>query len=350
MTIMVERLIKSIDGQKLQVHPTCFFLEWNHPSGPQATWLNREDIQKDKIVFSQYVKWTDLRYDVLLASDTLNASEDQFQVDIENQYRNVSFLKSHLQKVIRRSNSYKAIKTAWHFIDINLHDFLRRLAIIAVEDCLPLDGYSILIWFMSAVSKGYILSNSQIAWCLGYVYDLSNCKYYEQYPHRADDKLPTQREMRLFNLSPKGRDLVYSILFRQSYGGMKSDKHMCRVAALHWANRYHSKSRYLDMLKRSNIFITAPLVELEKREWVLAALDFHCCPNIIGAMWEKHDEYSEADIKSAIWHCSSSLTDKNLLSEDLLQRDVTNDKWQAIWKVIKKDFHGYAKFLLEKQG
>ena len=265
-------------------------------------------------------------------------------------YRNVSYLKSHLQKVIRRSNSYKALKTAWNFIDLDLSDFLRRLAIIAIEDCLPLDGFPILIWFLAAVSKGYILNDAQICYILGYVYDLAQCIYYEQYAPHTDDNLPTQRDMRLFSLSPEGKNLVYSILLRQSYGGMKSDTAMCRVSALAWANRHHTKSRFLDLLSRKSKYITPPLYGLGKNEWVLAAIDFHCCPNIIGAMWEKHDQYTIEDIRSAVWHCSSSVTDKKILTEDLHQRNMTDSKLCDIWKTIRKDFLGYAKFMLEKQG
>ena len=343
---MVERLLKTFDGKKIQIHPTCFYLEWD-ADVPNARWLSLDELPKDKVQFSSYAKWKDLRYDVYVASDTKNLTGSTLHV--QQDYHNVSYLKSHLQKVIRRSNSYKALKTAWNFMDLDLSDFLRRLAIIALEDCLPLDGFPVLIWFLAAVSKGYILNDAQVCYILGYVYDLSRCTYYEQHVHN-DDKLPTQRDMRLFTLSPEGKNLIYSILFRQSYGGMKSDAAMCRVAALAWANRYHTKSRFLKLLSRPSKYITPPSCGLGKSEWVLASIDFHCCPNIIGAMWEKHDQYTEDEIRSAVWHCSSSVTDKKILTEDLHQRNMTDSKLCEIWRVIRKDFLGYAKFMLEKQG
>ena len=344
---MVDRLIKKVEGRRLNVHPTCFYLDWLHKDGPRATWIPLTEVPKGQTVFSSYVKWKDLRYDVMLAT---NYQGEHYSVQAENPYKNVSYLKSHLQKVMRRSNTYKALKTAWHFLDLDLHEFLRRLAIIAVEDCLPMQGYSILIWLLAGYTKGYIISDIQIAWCLGYVHDLSKCKYYEQFDHHGGSKedLPTVRQMRVFTLPQEGKDLVYSILFRQSYGGMKGDQAMCRVAALSWANRYHTKSLHLEHLQRKTIYITPPYYELQQGEWVLAALDFHCCPNIIGSLWEKHDEYTEEEIKNAIWHCSSSITNKALISEDLGQRDT--EKYKDIWKVIRKDMQGYAKFVLEKMG
>lgn len=344
---MVEKLLKVVSGQKLQIHPSCFYLEWNAEDGPSARWVSQPE--KSRIAFGTTVKWKDLRYDVYICSDTKNGPEDKYQIHTENPYQNVSYLKSHLQKSIRRSNSYKALKTALHFLDLNLTDFLRRLAIIALEDALPLEGFNILIWFLAAVSAGYSMSDAQICWCLGYVYDLSTCTHYEQTVHN-ESALPSVKDMRLFTLPPDGRDLVYSILLRQSYGGMKSDTAMCRMAAYNWANRYHTKSRFLELLKRKAKYITQPSVELSRGEWLLSAIDFHCCPNIVSAMWEKHDQYTEEEIRSAIWHCSSSVTDKKLLTEDLSQRDINNTKLQEIWRCIRKDFHGYGRFMLEKQG
>ncbi|WP_230683985.1 hypothetical protein, partial [Streptococcus pneumoniae] len=66
--LMVERLLKTFDGKKVQIHPTCFYLEWNSDI-PCARWLSLEELPKDKVQYSTYIKWKDLRYDVYLASD-----------------------------------------------------------------------------------------------------------------------------------------------------------------------------------------------------------------------------------------------------------------------------------------
>lgn len=340
-----------LDGQKLQFHPNMFYLEWPAPGTdgtPSARWCNVTDVPKDKVAFGSYVKWTDLRTEIFVATNY--KTKERFSCLASNPYHNVAYLKSHLQKCIRRSNAAKAIKTTQHFMDLDTHDCLRRLAIIAIEDCLPLEGFSILVWLMSALSKGYLIDNAQYCWILGYVNDLAHCKYYEQLPHADDGDGPGTKEMRLLSLPTGRRDLVYSILFRQSYGGMKSDKGMCRVAALVWANRLHTGSRFLELLERKTIYITPPVTELTPNEWIIGAIDFHCCPNIISAMWEKHDDLDQGQIKSAIWHCSSSLTDKLLLTDDLGQRRAGDQELLAIWKTIRNDFSGYGKFMLSKQG
>lgn len=345
---MVERLLKkTIDGKGPMFHPNCFFLSWTK-EGPtpqyKATWCSYRNIDLSKVKFSVYVKWKDLRSDIMIATDYV---DDPYSVDMKNTYHNVEYLKSHLQKVIRRSNPHKALKTAWHFLDLNLQDFLRRLAIIAIEDCMPLEGYANIVWFMAAVSKGYQPSNEQICWILGYVYDLAKCPRYEQIVPREDI---TPNNIKLRTLSQAGKDLVYSILLRKTYGGMKSDKGMCLGAAQLWSSRYGTQSRFLEYLNRDLKYITPPTTELQRTEWIIGAIDFHCCPNIISAMWEKHDKFTEEEIRSAIWHCSSSVTDKENIGTDLDYRNPGIGNRLEIWKSIRKDYLSYAKYILEKNA
>ena len=336
--------MKTIDGRKPKFHPNCLFLSWT-TDGPTpqytATWCSYYDIDLKAVKWSSRIKWKDLKSEILVATDYVG---QPFTVVASNPYRNKSYLKSHLQKVIRRSNAYKALKTAWHYIDLDLHDFLRRLAIIAIEDCLPLEGFSTLIWFMAATSKGYALNMEQICWVLGYVYDLAKTDSYEQFEHK-DLSL---RQIRMRTLSQEGKDLVYSIMFRQAYGGMSGDKKMCSQAGYIWSARYQTKSLFISKRARKIIFVSPPSNVMSTAEWVIPAIDFHCCPNIITAMWEKHDDISEEKIKSAIWHCSSSVTNKINIAPDLGQRDCANKELQAIWKTIRKDFLSYARFMLDK--
>ena len=348
---MVDRFIKSLDGKAPAFHPNCFYLSWL-PDGPTprytATWCQYRDMDRSKNKFAVYVKWRDLpgNNDIMIATDYLSTPYDVNMAG-DNPYKNKEYLKSHLQKSIRRSNASRAIKTAWHFLDLDLQEFLRRLAIIAVEDCLPLDGYSTIVWFVVAISKGYRPSNEQICWILGYVHDLAVCNKYEQIAHTPNI---TVASMRLKSLSQEGKNLVYSIILRKSYGGMDSDKAMCMNAALLWFGRFSTSSKHLELLRRPNIFMTPPTGSFLKAEWYVVAIDFHCCPNIIDSMWEKHDQFLPQDIRSAIWHCSSSVTDKVNISSDLRQRLSTEPKYLNIWKTIRKDFMSYARFMLDRNG
>ena len=341
----MERLIKTLDGSKLKFHPNCFFLSWTK-SGPtpryEATWCSYKEVQK-KHNFSSSIKWKDLNMDIIIACDYIG---EEYSVPVENIYQNIEYLKSHLQKSIRRSSPYKSLLTAWHFLDLSLEDFLRRLCIIALEDCLPIRGYSTLVWFMMAVSKGYKMSNEQICWVLAYVHDLAKLDHYEQIEIKKDIEIKT---IKMRTLSQDGKNLVYSIVARKSYGGMRGDKNLCLSLAKLWSARYSTDSVFLKLLDRKHTFISPPTVQLQKSEWFLSAIDFHCCPNIIIAMWEKHDQYSNDEIRSAIWNCSSAITNKNLITEDWEQR-VNKGKYLKIWNNIKKDFLSYSKYLLERNA
>ena len=331
----------------------CFYLKWTDDGQPEmpkyiAQWTNLEDLDKSKIKWKRTVKWKEIG-EIILATDF--SPDKEYLIVKENIYNNENYLKSHLQKCIRRSNVSKSIKTAMHFYDRQVHDFLRRLCIIAVEDALPLDGYSTLVWLMAANSKEYKISDSHLGWLLGYVHDLAKCPYYEQIDHDlAQKKGKTLRNLRLYQHKQDGRNLTYSIMFRQAYGGMRTDKKMCLNSAMLWSMRFGTDSRFLQLLKREQIFVTPPTAELRKNEWFCAAIDFHCYPGICNYLWERHDEYDEDLLKQVIWHCSSCITNKKNIATDMGQRCWDNVQYREIWKVIRKDFNNITKFMIQKNA
>jgi hypothetical protein len=210
--------------------------------------------------------------------------------------------------------------------------------IIAIEDSLPLDGYAVLTWFMAAHSKGYTLNSDQIDYCLGYTYDLAKCSYYERCP------VDEQRMPDLTNVPVEGKDLVYSLLFREAYGGLANDKKLCRQVCSLWVKRWQTGSIHLQRLKREVKFISPSTDTLFFNDWYLAALDFHCCPNLLQHVREKFDQYSEPQIKMAIWYGSSSLTNKKNISA----LSHTPDSHEEIWNAIKKVVHAYATYIIYK--
>jgi len=167
-------------SQKIRFNPLprYFYLKWdNFVDNITAEWRNTHHTPPLKqIDFSSTVKWNDLnklKVDICANHET----HDELYTYTNNPYTNKSYLKSHLQKCIRRSDVWKTIKTAYHLMDLDATAFLRRLSIIAIEDALPLKGYTTLVWLTSAVSKGYQLSEAQRCWCYSYVVELAKCKY-----------------------------------------------------------------------------------------------------------------------------------------------------------------------------
>jgi hypothetical protein len=335
---MVDKLIKTLNGKQPQVHPNCFYLSWEPPYN--AIWT---DIRNVTPKWSTTVKWKEMRGDIYIASNQALSKQPMSLDPVYASYKNKSFLKSHLQKTVRMSNKYKALKTAFHFLYLDQEEFLRRLTIIAVEDALPLQGLCTIIWLQVAVSKGYILTDEHVGYIMGYVHDICVCDKYEQIEHHG-----SKGDMRLLALKADGRDLVYSLLLRKAYGGLKSDQEMLSAFSFLWASRYHACSEHISLLQRKPIFMTPSETPLEINEWMLSAIDFHCCPQIISTLWEKHDELKHEEIQGAIWHCSSSITNKKNIGIDFQQRHETPELL-SIWKVIKRDFYSYGKFALLRE-
>jgi hypothetical protein len=81
--------------------PTYFYLDWEKK---QAMWLGIEDITPEiraSFVFLKKVQWKDMKTKISICT---NYKGNPYQVMLSSSYENVSFLKSHLQKCIRRSN------------------------------------------------------------------------------------------------------------------------------------------------------------------------------------------------------------------------------------------------------
>lgn len=352
---MVDRLLKLVSDNKniRNTRPVCFFLDWDKKC---AEWRTIHDLPpKESLKFSTKIQWTDCnKMDIKICSNYHCPSKIILRDKKDTVYNNESYLKSHLQKCVRRSNTFKALKTAKHFMDLNIENFLRRLSIIAIEDSLPLDGYCVLVWFVAALSKGYYLSDSQICWIYGYLHSLCMCPYYEP-PTQLDKldfmKLKTQR------LLPEDSHLIYSIFLRKSYGGMSGDKHMLNQSTKLWFHRYLSKSSFTKYLNREKIFITPPTDPLDISEWYLSGIDFHCCVYMVPNLAEKF-ELDEADIKSAIWYFSSSVTDKKDIINtedggevrDLSHIESQRERLLPVWKKISKGYFNSARYYLKTQS
>ena len=331
------------------VHPTCLFLDWE--SNTEAKWITANEVKRSLIKWSCTVQWKELNCDVLIAS-TCASEVKPFITDnqeIISAYRNVPYLKSHLQKCIRRSNSYKAIKTAMHLYHLDCNELLRRLSIIAVEDALPVSGYSTLVHLTAAVSHGYNLSEEHVCWIMGYIHKLCTISYYEQIPPLTDADT-SLKCLKLRSLSPEGRDLCYSLVFRHAYGGTKGDKNMLMSSAKIWSTRYRVSSEFIKLLQTERLFISLPTDDLKQHEWILAAIDFHCYPGVILNLCEKHDELESEHVKEAMWHCSSSITNKANIAIDLKQRDKDAVKYNHVWSVIKKNYLSLSKFMISRNA
>lgn len=172
---------------------------------------------KEKVICSSQIHWRD-------QSTTLTilviGGEDISQI-----YRPKSmpkwtspFLKSMLQKCIRRREAKLAVKSALALIELDPFSLLRRLPIIMAEDAIVYpEHWDTLVALMAAVSKGYELRICDVAWILGLVSLVAEeelkCRPCFISPNEPLKRLDVSK---VFSLPQ--RNLLYSIGLRRSFG------------------------------------------------------------------------------------------------------------------------------------
>jgi len=257
----------------------------------------------------------------------------------ETNYTNISFLKSLLQKAIRRKNHQVAVLSALNLIKLDQIQFLRRLSIIMIEDVLLVKHYPIVVWLMIAVSsKQMVLQEKQIQWLLSLIHYLCDIPYCDYYP-KIENNVSKIKDL-LSKLKKEEKDLIYSILIRAGYGGMKGDMEMLKNSAYLWCNRFlDNKKPWLNYFQKPLILNNFHYQVLEKKDWILGAIDFHCFPKILE--WIDNEDQNET--KELIWHFSSKINERIYLNKPP-PKENNLEKWNK----IKKQFFNICKYAINK--
>jgi len=268
--------------------------------------------------------------------------------DGENpEYTNIHFLKSHLQKCIRQKQTSLAIQTAKHLIELDPIQFLRRLSIIFIEDVMITKHYSTIIWLMIACSsKKFKLQLHHKEWLLGLIYIACECPYYDIYNAPQVQKLPQlilQEASKINNAEQYAT--ILSILIRGSYGGMHGDTKMLINAAYTWTQRFQNSNKWEKYYLQDNRTISYSVLPLQKDEWLLSAIDFHCFPKMLE--WIKEQEDMEEEyIKHLIWHFSSKINNRKYY-ETPQQKIKLSLQDKENWNKIKNKIANIAKYAIK---
>jgi hypothetical protein len=300
----------------------------------KSSWLH--DKPKN-ISFSTTINWNQTPI-------TLCTNLEQYHsyvIPKETKYndKHMTFIKSNLQKCIRRKSNVKAIKTAYHMIKLNINEFLRRISIIIIEDVILHESYSTIVWLMAITSSKkstFILNKNIIDWLLGLVDTL--CNIDECCDLSNLDKYDIKYNITELN----DYDLLYSLQFRISYGVMCGDMEMLNYVTGVWLQLFKDGKKCNTETINSVDYNTIDVLEFE--EWKLdgnniAGIDFHCAPYMLEMICMKYDDYSEDEIKSAIWNCSSKV---NYRKKDNINKDT------EIWNNIKNEVFNIQKYILDK--
>ena len=261
--------------------------------------------------------------------------------------KRVPFLKSHLQKTIRKGLTGLAVRTCKELMQQDVLQVVRRLSIIMVEDVELHPAFNILLWWTIMLSKqvsenklqggGEVLQTDDVPlclleWLLGLTHILCECKHRVRFDS-TPKHLPTlwqsvqQIHTKQHTSVSQMHNTLWSVMLRASYGGLKGDVALlCAVM-----NAYLQQS---DTSKQSPFWNTPvrPIVyrtvePLEIHTWDLDAIDFHIARHILSKM-EEWVADERVDVKRMMWENGSSrnVRDDTMSSNRVYKSDV----WKAI--------------------
>ncbi len=329
------------NGKVLEIK-RFFYLKWVNKYSPifHAEWLME---RPSDVNFIEEVKWNQLRktHTFYLCGHFPDMKEKKFFLPPETKYKNVQNLKSHLQKCIRKQSDDLAIRTAVHYMKLDIVDFLRRLPIIMIEDVMLHESFTTLMWLMiSQSSTTFKMKRYMYEWLLGLVYVL--CKIerkdvieYEELDENTKliDLIESYHTLNTIQCS-----ILYCMQLRTAYGGMRCDMDMFVQYANRWKKRFEGNEDGIEMERRMirNVsFYSVQTLELDM--WDLSAIDFHCNGKIIEYVLKRYPDYTEEEIKRLIWENSSKINSR--VRQEVY--DVEN------WNIIKMHVERTQKYLLE---
>ena len=238
------------------------------------------------------------------------------------------------------------------FMSINVQEAIRRLIIIILEDALPIPALSTLAWLMMATSKGYLLTPEQTSFTLGVVCLISHSNY--RLPVKSVDS-QIDFDM-LNNLGSTKKDMIWAMLFRKAYGGMKGDQDMLDRLSIFWSdvldNIYFnpSPSDKFDLVWNAWCEIGTKKVELIdldvlpepskldlSKVLITASVDQHSHVQIIRLIRSRHPNLTEDDIRGALWLHRSRLNKRPVADPKIAKEGQPPEKFLGIWKLIKDD-------------
>ena len=215
-----------------------------------------------------------LEFDVTLSSSvpSCGAPSDTAVRWVRHHSRlSVPVLKSILQKAIRRRRPLPAVRVAMEIADKSLGELLRRLPIIVLEDSTLHPDFNFLMWIMMAHSKAFVPPPRLLMRVFQIIFEVASCPWSDfltpLHSDGADNPATTASAISLTLLyeasfasdsssvdrsSPGTVDesLLWSILVRAEYGGMKGDVLMLRRYAQLWKERLDSSDLPADVATR----------------------------------------------------------------------------------------------------
>jgi hypothetical protein len=336
-----------------------FYIDWTSEN-PLATWLLKKP--KD-LSFSSTVKWTHIGDIVICSKDRQKPENSEYKVKIniinsksfDENAQLLSFLKSHLQKSIRRQKYLQALKSTKEMLLLDKNAFLRRICIIIFEDVKLKKYFMNFVWLMVACSKGYILEEYHLDFIFKYIYDLCLEKEFDDYNTEEEETILKTAVSKFIdkvnmnkNISEENKDILYCIALRISYGGMGGDLDMLCYYGMQYLHFFEKKGNDvknidIDSCKHINAKYVLGLNFENIDDFLYQGVDFHCFPGIIKDIKEDTNyKYSDEQLKKCIWEYNSKINTRKI--NDVNENELPNIK--NIWEDIKQILLKHQKIIL----
>ena len=311
-----------------------FYLIWDNKYNPtlQAYWTSE---RPDKInyieqIFSNYIKKGDYFYLCGYFKDY--ESENKYNLMKELKYKNILYLKSHLQKCIRKGDDTLALSTIHHLCKLNLKEALKTLTLIMLEDTFLHESFSTLVWLIIASNNNFKMQRYIYEWIYGIVYLL--CKI--DIMDKIEPEVLTEKKniLELFNLynelNRENMSILYSIHMRISYENIDHNDNL-KILNYHlnlWYDRFINKNILINKTNIRPIMIYVK--DLELNDWDLSAIDYFSNPKLIEYISKKYDDIDIEEIKKMILNNSSSINFR-------CKTEIYNsEKWNLIKDYVEK--------------
>ena len=357
MQLNLDFFIKTNNARK-----QFFYIDWNE-SNPIATWLMKKP---KNVSFSCTVKWYHVGDIIICCKDKDSITDESNVLMIQSiekinsklfdeKRQLLSFMKSHLQKSIRRQKGIEALKSAKELLLLDKNELLRRICIIMFED-VKLKLYFVnFVWLMVACSKGYKLEEYHLDYIFKYIYDMTNENNYDKYNYEDEriekngvDKFIDEVNMNK-NISEVKKDILYCIGLRISFGGMGGDMDMLCYYARQYFHFFEKNENFVknfddELCKNINAKYVFGLNFEKIEDFLISGVDFHCFPGIIKDIKEEIGyKYSDEQLKICIWEFNSKINTRkdNHVDENNIP------KIKNIWEDINQILYKHQKIILE---
>jgi len=336
-----------------------FVLDWNNKIDPVAIFTNEKPNKYD---FKKKINWKigKRKYELFIYG--IIPQDEIIQKNNDLLRYNIPFLKSHLQKCVRRNIIQPGLNTAYSLFHLDYTEFIRRLPIIILEDSLLIDKFPVFVWLLIANPEYKIIYKYQLDWLMHQIFHIIKSPFKD-----LRDKLEIDFNNYLGEinkLETEQLSILYSIELRKSYGGMNGDIKMLNYFIDKWLKRFKNNDNiYLQIPKviqyEDILSIGLPITysQLNFNEIELVAIDFHCFPQILTKITNNINKknnnikINKEIVKKLIWENSASINFKSNISDDVkeLNNSEIELESQEYWSYIKYEYDKIQNYYLQNK-